>query len=129
MEKQEKEAIEALLREYQDALNTSSAEKSDSLYTNDGLFMPSETSTAVGTENILRAYQCLFSEIRISIDFYIQEISIEGEFAFAVTTSKSEVLVRASNTKAPEENRELFVFEKKDGKWKIARYLFNKMSR
>jgi hypothetical protein len=26
----------------------------------------------------------------------------------------------------PEENRELFVFEKIDGVWKIARYMFNK---
>lgn len=127
MEKQDKEAIEELLRDFQEALNTSNAEKSVSLYTKDGIFMPSETSTAIGAEDILRAYQCIFSRIRISIDFYIQEISIEGEFAFAVTTSKSEVLVRASDTEAAEENRELFVFEKNNGGWKIARYMFNRM--
>lgn len=28
----------------------------------------------------------------------------------------------------PEENRELFVFERENNEWKIARYMFNKMS-
>ncbi len=36
--------------------------------------------------------------------------------------------VLADGTTAPEENRELFVFQKEDGVWKIARYMFNKTS-
>ncbi len=36
--------------------------------------------------------------------------------------------VLANDTSAPEENRELFVFQKKDGVWKISRYMFNKTS-
>ncbi len=125
MEKQEKAAIEALLKEYQDALSTSSAEKSAGLYAKEGLFMSSEASSANGTENIRKAYQCIFSRIRRAIDFHIHEISIEGDFAFAVTSSEGQVPLRASNTTAPEETRELFIFEKKEGKWEIAHHMFN----
>ena len=46
--------------------------------------------------------------------------------AFAVTSSKGTTLIRATGDTIPEANRELFVFEKVDGNWKIARYMFNK---
>ena len=126
MEKQEKEEIESLLSDYQDALNTGNAQKSVGLYTKDGIFMPAEAPTAMGAEEILGSYQYFFSQIRLSIRFYIQEISIEGDFAYAVTASNGDVLLRAANLKAHQENRELFVFEKENGKWKIARNMFNK---
>ena len=34
----------------------------------------------------------------------------------------------ADGTTAPEENRELFVFARHAGEWKISRYMFNKTS-
>ena len=43
-----------------------------------------------------------------------------------MTTSKGTVKILANGVEAPEANRELFVFEKVDGEWKIARYMFNK---
>lgn len=36
--------------------------------------------------------------------------------------------ILADGSSAPEENRELFVFEKHRGEWKIALYMFNKTS-
>ena len=51
-----------------------------------------------------------------------------SSIAFARTGSKGTVTVLADGTTAPEENRELFVFQKEDGVWKIARYMFNKTS-
>ena len=46
--------------------------------------------------------------------------------AFAVTSSKGTTLIKAIGETIPEANRELFVFEKVNGEWKIARYMFNK---
>ena len=46
--------------------------------------------------------------------------------AFAVTNSKGTVKILGNGIVAPEANRELFVFEKVKGEWKIARYMFNK---
>ena len=126
MEKQEKQKIEALLNEYQNSLNTSDAKLAQSLYTKDGIFMPTEAPSGIGSEGILKSYEYVFSQIQLNIEFYIEEIQVEGNMAFAVTSSKGTVKILANGVEAPEANRELFVFEKVDGEWKIARYMFNK---
>ena len=126
MQKQEKEKIESLLSTYKLALNTSDAKLAQSLYTKEGLFMPTEAPSAIGSENILKAYEFVFSQIQLNIEFFIDEIEVENDWAFAVTSSKGSTLIRATGATLPEANRELFVFEKVAGEWKIARYMFNK---
>lgn len=126
MQKEDKQNIEALLGEYQKALNTSDAKLAQSLYTTDGIFMPTEAPSGIGAEGILKSYEHVFSQIQLTIEFFIEEIEVEGNMAFAVTSSKGTTLIRATGDTVPEANRELFVFEKIDGTWKIARYMFNK---
>lgn len=126
MQKVEKQKIEELLREYKKSLNTSDAKLAQSLYTKDGIFMPTEAPSGIGSEGILKSYEFVFSQIQLDIDFFIEEIQVEGNMAFAVTSSKGTVKIHANGVEAPEANRELFVFEKVNGEWKIARYMFNK---
>lgn len=126
MEKQEKQKIEELLNEYEKSLNTSNAKLAQSLYTKDGIFMPTEAPSGIGSESILKSYEYVFSQIQLNIKFFIEEIQVEGNMAFAVTSSKGTTLIRAIGDTIPEANRELFVFEKVNGEWKIARYMFNK---
>ena len=123
----EKTAIEQLLFKYRDALNASDAGKVLSLYTTDGVFMPAAAPTSVGQEKVKDAYEFVFNSIQLNIEFYIDEIVVDGDFAFARTTSKGTTLIHASGATVPEENRELFVLQKEEGNWKIARYMFNKM--
>ncbi len=126
MEKLAKQEIESLLITYKGTLNTSNAEKATSLYTKDGIFMPTGAPSAIGTAQIKKAYDFVFSQIQLKIEFFIEEIQVDGNMAFAVTSSKGSTLIHATGANVPEENRELFVFEKVDGEWKIARYMFNK---
>lgn len=126
MEKLAKQEIESLLTTYKGSLNTSNVDKATSLYTKDGIFMPTGAPSAIGTEQIKKAYEFVFSQIQLNIEFYIEEITIENEMAYAVTSSKGSTLIHAKGETVPEENRELFVFEKENGTWKIARYMFNK---
>lgn len=126
MEKLAKQEIENLLITYKETLNTSNAEKATSLYTKNGIFMPTGAPSAIGTEQIKGAYDFVFSQIQLNIEFYIEEITVENDFAFAVTSSKGTTLIHATGATVHEENRELFVFEKENGSWKIARYMFNK---
>lgn len=126
MQKKEKQNIEDLLNEYKKSLNTSDAKLAQSLYTKDGVFMPTEAPSGIGSENILKSYEYVFSQIQLNIEFFIEEIEVEGNMAFAVTSSKGTVKILANGVEATEANRELFVFEKVDGEWKIARYMFNK---
>lgn len=126
MEKQEKQKIEILLSEYQKSLNTSDAKLAQTLYTKDGVFMPTEAPSGIGSEGILKSYEYVFSQIQLDIEFFIEEIQVEENMAFAVTSSKGTTLILATGDTIPEANRELFVFEKVNGEWKIARYMFNK---
>jgi uncharacterized protein (TIGR02246 family) len=128
MEKKDKQQIEQLLSEYKKSLNTSDAKLSASLYTKDGIFMPREAPSAIGSDNILKSYEYIFSQIQLNIEFFIEEIVVEENLAFATTSSKGSTLIHASGDTVPEENRELFVFEKIEDEWKIARYMFNKTS-
>jgi len=126
MEKKAKQEIEAVLMTYKEALNASDAGKATSLYTKDGIFMPLGAPSAIGSEKIKGAYEFVFSNIQLNIEFYIEEITVENKFAFAVTSSKGSTLIHATKETIPEENRELFIFENEKGVWKIARYMFNK---
>jgi len=126
MQKEEKHKIEELLSQYKKSLNTSDAKLAQSLYTKEGIFMPTEAPSGIGSEGILKAYEFVFSQIQLNIEFFIEEIEVEGNMAFAVTSSKGTVKIQANGVEVPEANRELFVFEKVNGEWKIARYMFNK---
>jgi len=123
----EKQEIETLLFAYRDALNASNVSAVMSLYTGDGVFMPSGAPTSVGAEQVKAAYDFVFGNIGLDIEFFIDEIAMNGEYAFARTTSKGSTLIHATGETVPEENRELFVLKKESGSWKIHRYMFNKM--
>lgn len=120
-------AIETLLFNYRDALNASSVEKVMLLYTVDGVFMPTGFPSAVGTEQVKAAYASVFSAIQLNIEFYIDEIVVTGDHGFARTTSRGTTLIHANGQTVAEENRELFVLQRTNGEWRIARYMFNKM--
>ncbi|HBK89281.1 MAG: SgcJ/EcaC family oxidoreductase [Cyclobacteriaceae bacterium] len=123
----EKSAIEKLLYAYRDALNASDVSKVLPLYTDDGIFMPSNAPSAIGQEQVKASYEFVFKSIQLSIEFYIDEVVVNGDYAFARTTSRGTTLIHASGQTVAEENRELFVLQKVNGQWKIARYMFNKM--
>ena len=123
----EKSEIEKLLFDYRDALNSSDVNKVLPLYTNDGVFMPSNAPSAIGQEQIKDSYEFVFKTIQLNIEFFIDEIVVNGNYAFARTISKGTTLIHANGQTVPEENRELFVLQKTNGIWKISRYMFNKM--
>ena len=127
MNASEKQAIEALLKTYETALNASDTKAVLLLYAEEGVFMPSEAPSSIGLAAIERAYQFVFSQIKLNIQFFIDEIEIHGDLAFARTISRGNTDVLAAGINVPEENRELFILKKEAGSWKIARYIFNKM--
>ncbi len=122
----EKLAIEKLLFSYRDALNTSNVSKVLTLYTKNGVFMPANAPSAVGQEQLKASYEFVFKTIQLHIEFFVGEITVSGDFAYALTNSKGTTLIHANGQTVPEENRELFVLNKENGEWKIARYMFNK---
>lgn len=123
-----KQAIESVLKTYETALNASDLDTVIDLYTADGVFMPEFAPSAVGIEAVKVAYTFVFTSLKLNVTFQIDEIEVHGDIAFARTISSGEQTILAETLTTAEENRELFIFKNIQGTWKIARYLFNKMS-
>ena len=88
--------------------------------------MANSAPTAEGAEQVKGTYQYVFDNFRYTLQFSIIEIEVSGNYAFKRSTLKGSVATKTSGQTVPDENKELFVFEKVDGKWKIARYMYNK---
>ena len=119
-------AITETLRSYQAALNASDTDAVMALYAEDGVFMPQHFPSAVGVEQVRGAYDAVFAAIKLNVAFEIVEIvPLTDDWAFARTNSAGTVTVLASGGSGPEQNQELFVLQRVNGEWKIARYAFS----
>jgi uncharacterized protein (TIGR02246 family) len=119
-------AVADVLAKYQDALNKSDTDAVMKLYALDGVFMPQNSPSSVGTDEVRRAYDAVFRSIKLTVKFNIAEVvEIAPNWVFARTNSAGTVKVHATGAGGPEANQELFLFQKIDGAWKIARYCFS----
>lgn len=122
----DQEAIAAVLTAYQDALNRSDTQAVMRLYAADGVFMPQNFPSSVGADAVGKAYMSVFDAITLSVNFKVAEIlQVAPGWAIARTNSAGTVEIHASGERTAEANQELFVFQKIDGEWKIARYCFS----
>ncbi len=118
--------IKATLKGYEQVLNASDVAGVVKLYTEDGVFMAQHNPSAVGVAAIEAAYGAVFKAIDLNVRFDIVEIEvIADDFAFARTNSSGTTTINATGDKIAEGNQELFVLQKIDGNWKIARYAFS----
>lgn len=122
-----KEAVTALLADYNKALGESDADAVAALYAEDGVVMPPFTPTAAGREAVRLTYGGIFKAIQLTITFPIAEIvELTADWAFARTNSVGTSLDHASGVSSPWAGQELFVFQRDAaGVWKIARYCFS----
>ena len=119
-------AVAAVLAQYQDALNQSDTDAVMKLYAPDGVFMPQNSSSSVGADEVRRAYDAVFKTIKLTVQFNVAEVvEVAPNWVFARTNSAGTVKVHATGAGGPEANQELFLFQKIDGAWKIARYCFS----
>jgi uncharacterized protein (TIGR02246 family) len=122
----DEDKIRALLSTYEQSLNDSDAELAASCYTDDGMFMPTTLPTAVGPQ-VHEAYLQTFAQIQLKVTFTIDELVVASDtVAYALTRSSGIQTTLATGAASAESNREVFIFGREDGAWKIARYLFNK---
>jgi len=120
------QAVVAILAEYQDALNQSDTDAVMKLYASDGVFMPQHFPSSVGAVAVRKAYLAVFEVITLRVEFKVAEVlQIAPDWAIARTNSAGTAKVNATGDGGPEANQELFVFQKINDAWKIARYCFS----
>jgi uncharacterized protein (TIGR02246 family) len=119
-------AVAAVLAKYQDALNQSDTDAVMRLYASDGVFMPQHFPSSVGADAVRKAYLAVFEAITLRVEFKVAEVlQIAPDWAIARTNSAGTAKVNATGDGGPEANQELFVFQKINDAWKIARYCFS----
>ena len=120
-------AIRRTLSDYETALNASNVDSVMPLYTEDGVFMPPQSASAVGKTAVRAAYEAVFRAITLHVRFDVVEIvQMAPEWAFVRTNSSGTVTVHATDARSAEANQELFILRKGvDGRWRISRYSFS----
>ena len=117
--------IEKLLSSYGDVINTSDVSRILAFYTQDGILMPNGAPAAKGHEQLKKAYESLFKSFQLNVEYITDEITVNGDYAFAKTHSKGNTLIHANGETIPVDNKELFVLHKENEQWKISCYIFN----
>jgi uncharacterized protein (TIGR02246 family) len=116
---------DALVR-YERALNTSSVDAVLNLYAPDGVFMPQNSPSSIGVDEIRKAYELVFRTATLRVQFSVAEVrQLAPEWAFARTNSTGTSTTHATGATSSEGNQELFIFQRIRDDWKIARYCFS----
>jgi uncharacterized protein (TIGR02246 family) len=119
--------IRSVLASYNDALNGGKTAAVLPLYTDDGVFMPPYSQSAVGKEAVRKAYDAVFDELKFHVKFAIAEVVVMAPtWAYVRTNSAGTTEHHSTARTTAEANQELFILKKgADDKWRIARYSFS----
>jgi len=123
---QQRAEIVAVLRSYERALNASDVAGVVRLYTADAVLMAPNAPAAIGTAAVSAAYTGIFQAIDIDLTFQVAEVHVVSpEWAFLRSNSNGSVIVLSNGVQVPSSNQELFVLQKCERGWKLARYSFS----
>jgi uncharacterized protein (TIGR02246 family) len=119
--------IKETMAAYNAALNGGQPAAVLPLYTDDGVFMPPYSDSAVGKAAVKTAYDKVFNELKFHVEFTIAELVVMAPtWGYVRTNSAGTTDHHSTGKSTAEANQELFVFAKGgDGKWRIARYSFS----
>ena len=123
----DEQQIRDLLTTYAKALKTGDVELATSIYADDAVVMGNEMPTNQGAE-IRRSFETNFDLIRLDVEFTLDGLVVDGNVAYGYTRSEGTITKLATDDTVPSSARELLVFTRQSGEWKIARYMFNRMS-
>ena len=118
--------ITKVLQSYRDALVKSSTTDVIKLYTKDAWLSAQGFPIIKGKDNIETWYDQCFRAIALDVTFEVTEVVVTSdEYAFATTNSAGTQKDLASGKTTQEGNHELFIIQKEDDDWKLARYCFS----
>lgn len=123
----EKIAIEKLLIDYAETLNSANTALIPAFYTEDGLFMP-DGFKEWSPKDLSKNSKSFFKKNRFQIGFDLPQTILDGEFAFVHTMAKTTTTDLGINKEVSLTSRDFFVLRKGEDGWKIYRYIFNNVT-
>ena len=121
----DEQAVASVLQHYNDILNASDTDAVMKIYAPDGIFMAQGSPSSIGTHAVRAAYERVFAAITLTVTFTLAEcVQVAPDWVMARTNSAGTTKIHATGETTNEANQELFLFQKLQGTWKIARYCF-----
>jgi uncharacterized protein (TIGR02246 family) len=121
----DKSAIEKLIMSFPQALKGADISKVLPLFTADAVVMPNNAPTMKGSQQIKGLFENVFKKMSFDIQYIVDEVVINGDYAVVRTHSTGNNVVRASGENMPVNNKELFVVHRDNGEWRITHYMGN----
>jgi uncharacterized protein (TIGR02246 family) len=119
------EEIITLLQTYQRGLNDANLDLINSVYTPDAMVIGQPFPTAAGLEAILSLYADFLSKLDFNVQFDLLELELSGDLGYMRTHSHGTIVPKGQKPAGNEGNREIFILKKREGAWKLHRYIFN----
>jgi ketosteroid isomerase-like protein len=119
-----KTAIENLLNTYQERLSKNDIDGILDLYSANPAFIPESAPASVGRDSVRKAYEWVFSTLKLSGQFTFHDVEVIGNTAWVRTTSTGHFRVLATGGDGDVANSELFILKLEGGAWRIHRYIF-----
>ncbi len=121
----ERSKIEMVLKQYENALNTSDTLAMAGLFTLNGIYIPIQAPTVIGADSIKVSFRKLFKDSKITTKFSIDEIELLGDLAWVRAASKGSHTIFGSTAIIADANRHLIFLKKLKDEWKIYRCMSN----
>jgi uncharacterized protein (TIGR02246 family) len=126
MQANDEAAIRNVMSSYEGALNASDTAAVMPLYTEDGVFMPPYSQSAVGKATVRKAYDSVFKAITLNVKFTIAELVVMApDWAFVRTNSAGTNKINKTGAVSPE-GRSLQLFEHQSATGLIRRQLLGR---
>ena len=116
--------FQKILDSYSKALDANDVESLVGLYSPNGVFMREDMKPVIGRDALRESYRHVFSTLKVSLKFAIQEAEQSGDLGWARSVSTGKVKVLAGGAETEESYNQLIVFKREGGAWKIRNYLY-----
>ena len=125
-EADERAALDGLRGEFIAAYNAGDASTLATLFTEDGVVMPPNSSAANGKEAVESFYQVHFEQFTGTLTVSSEEHEVAGDWAFERGSYTVTLTPKASGTPTDDEGKYLLIFRRQpDASWRIARHIWN----
>jgi len=121
----EEQKLTRFIDSFAGVLNAADVASIPSFFSEDGKFMPNGVKTITGLDTLVKSAKNNLAKIAFQIQFTVEEIQIDGHFAFITAKANTSQLEAGSELLVNKTTRDFFVLKKESVDWKIYRYIFN----
>jgi len=121
----ERQNVQAVLENFETAMNSSDSNAIAGFYTADCVYYPEDLPEANGIKRVRNSYANQFNLYQYHFKFNSVEIEVSGGMALIRASTNRDKTILINNKIISSQKHELMVLRKDSGEWKIYLHMFN----